>query len=420
MIKEQWEKERVGPNATTPRYRQPREDTIVFAPDRPLLTGALRDRIRQRQLAVTDGGHEVATLERCAGTSCRPATSHPHVKLPSAVFDEAQILQAYPNGGMKIWGRHKGVSGVWMLSPIGLRLIAAMDVLERVLRSPLGNVAVGYNRKDPEYQTYVLGDAMVVPRGTVLAYDERGVARGLIPMGNGRSGQWLPIPAPSRSARNDEPGTGFPPLPFRAESVAKAYFRLGRLECLVRDGEFDAVWRDVPKGPADDQVTRMTTPVCRGGLDDVWTSRDTQSIAELLRIPRADGSTYQRLMVNGKGAYEGSFFANEFRWSPNGTRFVAHLSLVDSDGNQQKQLLVADEGRRETIRAGASAYEPLVDDDGRLAYVVEDGHRRRLVADSVTTEGDPYAWNVSQEPDAAVANVLRDGMIRRIVLPYDR
>jgi len=305
-----------------------------------------------------------------------------------------------------------------MLSPHGLRLVAPLDVLEKVIRSPLGNVAVG-THGDASYQTYVLGDALVVPRGTVLAHDAQGVARGLIPMGPERPREWLAIPDPSRALHPDEAGIGFPPLPFRADSVAKAYFYNGRLECLLRDAECDALWRESATRRPEDQLTRMTAEGSRGGIDDVWTSPDSRSVAQLLRIPHAGGTTMHRLLVDGKPAYEGSFFASEFRWSPNGTRFVAHLSLVDTDGNQQSQILVSDDRRLETVRPGASAYEPLVDDDGRIAYVLEDD-RRRLVAESVATEGYPYVWNVSQESDAAVANVLRDGMIRRIALPYDR
>ncbi len=408
MTKEQQVNQRIRQAIPAQKYRRPSEDVIVFAPNVPLTAGGLRERIRLRQIAVTEDGHEVASLDRCAGTSCRAVSSNPDVMIPAVVFDEARIIQAHPNGGMKIWGKHKGVRGVWMLSPRGLRLIAPMDILEKVLRSPLGNVAVGSD-SDPAYQTYVLDDAIVVPRESVIAYDEKGNARGFIPVGSGRLRRWLVIPYPSRALGADEAGTGFLPLPFRADSVAKAYFFLGRLGCLFWDGEFDVLWREDPTKDPEDLLSRMT------GIDDVWTSPDTRSIAQLLRI-----GTMQRLLVDGKPAHEGSFFANEFRWSPNGTKFVAHLSLVDSDGNQQKQILVSNDPRRETIRAGASAYEPLVDDEGRLAYVVEDGHSRRLVADTVTTEGQPYVWNVSQEPGAAVANVLRDGMIRRIALPYDR
>jgi len=419
VTKEQEESQQVRQIVPVQKFRSPGEDVAVFAPNVPLTTGGLRERIRLRQIAVTADGYEVAWLDRCAGTSCRAVSSNPNVTLPNVVFDEARIIHAYRNGGMKIWGEHKGVRGVWMLSTQGLRLISPLEILEKVLRSPLGNVAVG-SGVDAAYQTYVLGDAIMVPRGTVLAFDERGTARGLIPMGGARSGQWLAIPAPSRGLQDDEAGNGFQALPFRADSVAKAYFFRGRLECLVRDREHDAVWRDIPKGPNEDHVTRMTTAASRGGLDDVWTSSDTNSIAQLLRIQRPNAGSSQQLLVNNVVVVEGSFFANELRWSSDGSRFVAHLSLVDSDGYQQKQLLVSDGRRRDAIRAGASAYEPLVDDEGRLAYVLEDGQKRRLVADTVTTDGYPYVWNVSQEPAAAVANVLRDGEIRRITLPYDR
>ena len=68
----------------------------------------------------------------------------------------------------------------------------------------------------------------------MIAYDEKGNARGFIPVGSGRFRQWLVIPDPSRALGADEAGTGFLPLPFRADSVAKAYFFLGRLGCLFR------------------------------------------------------------------------------------------------------------------------------------------------------------------------------------------
>jgi hypothetical protein len=404
---------------STPRFRRPREDAIVFAPGYPLSTNGLRERIRLRQIAITHDGSEVAVLERCAGTSCKVASSNPDVRLPTVVFAKAQIIQAYPNGGVRIWGEHEGIAGVWMLSPHGLREIVRMKALEKVLRSPLGNVAVGSD-VDPAYQTYVLGDAIVVPRGTVLAFDERGTARGLIPFNAGRTCRWIVTPHPADAPRADEAGSALLPLPFRAETVAKAYFFQGRLECLLRDGDVDAVWRDGPARRTEDQLTRMTKEGSHGGMEDVWTSSDTHSIAHLLRVSNAAGGTSQRLLVNGRSRYEGSFFASEFQWSPDGTKFVAHLSLVDSDGNQQKQLLVSDGRRREIIRAGASAFEPRIDDEGRIAYVVADSRHRRLVADTVATEGYPFVWNVSQIPDAAVANVLADGQRRRIELPYDR
>ena len=391
---------------------EPRAVVAVYVPSIPLLPLGLYERLESRHLAVSADGCGVASIHRGQGSSLVVSHSNPEVRLPAVPFEEAMIVKVHPHRGVRVWGDRGGERGIWKVTPDGVRLCARLDEVHKFVHGPHGDIAVGAAGRDAT--VHVVRDSpILLPRGAEITFDGGEHPHTLLPIGNGPSKRWLRAPTPSRGLPDDWAGNAVWPLPFAAER-AQMFRYGGRTFYLLRDRGIDAIWDD-------GQLTRITPDGSEGGVDFVWTATDGNAIALLLRVAGRAGSVARRLLVDGQSAFEGSFFMRHggFRWLSNGEHFVAHLTRTDSDGEQAEEVLVTREGTI-SIPRPATVHEPRVDDLGRLAYVLEDHHGRRVVADGLASPAYPYAWNLSQTSEAVVANVLAQGRIYRAEFPHGR
>ncbi|MEI6510578.1 MAG: hypothetical protein WCO25_00860 [Candidatus Uhrbacteria bacterium] len=406
--------------------REPTRSHLVYAPSYPLLASELHKRLAQRHLVASEDGSHIAAVTRRMGSSCSIVVhSSPELPLPSSVFGEAMILHVYSDCAVKAWGEYDGRRGIWMLTKhCAPRLMTLFDRVDAVVPSPFGTVVIG--TLGDGQRRYVIRDTeVVVPEGTRLVMDDRGVSHGMLPLGSGARRSWILPPPTDPRLSADEGGPPIYPLPFVADRVEPFLYH-GRMMCVLRDGNSDAYWHEVDirkngRVRREGVLTDMGRDGTDTGIDFVWPSPDTSSIVNLLRVQRKDGSISRRLLLNStERVYEGNFCMREsdLRWSPDGSQFVAHLRLVDSDGNQRNEMIVTKGGRRDVIHG--MAYEPSIDNSGRVAYVLEDGSGRHVVAGSSMTSGYPYAWNIAHGEDLVTANVLVSGKIHRIELPYGR
>ena len=432
MVKIQQGSQHVDQDIVHVFLREPRCSQLVYAPSYPLLPAELIKRLAQRHLVASDDGSHIAAVTRRMGSSCSIVHSSQEFMPPNQTFGEAVVLRVHSDMAVEAWAEFEGTRGIWMLKRnVAPRLTARLDFVECVLSSPLGTVVVGTVGKAQRH--YVVRDVtVVVPKGARVVLDAKGVSHGMLPLGNGTRKSWILPPPTDPRLSADEAGPPIYPLPFGADSV-EPFLHHNRLTCLLRDGDASAYWLvDSERnefGKWKGKLTLMTPDdQPEAGVDFVWTSPNTSATAELIRPragERADGTqgsgTRRRLLKDSHvTVFQGSFHMreNDLRWSPDGTYFVAHIRLVDSDGNQREEMLVTSDKRRFAIHG--MAYEPTIDDAGRVAYVLDDKTGRHVVVDNAMTSGYPYAWNVAHGDDCVTANVLVNGQIHRIEVPYGR
>lgn len=425
MVKIQQGSQGVKSDAAPVSYREPIRSQLVFAPSYPLLYADLHRRLAQRQLTASHDGSHVAAVIRKMGSSCSIAHSSPNFLLPNLTFGEAMVLRVHSDMAVEVWADYEGTRGIWMLKAnVAPRLTARLDRVESVIPSRLGTIVIG--ALGDAQRHYVVRDVtVIVPDGAKIVMDGKGHSHGMLPLGNGMRRSWIRPPAYDCRIASDEAGPPIFPLPFLAERV-DPFLLHGRLMCILRDGTSDALWREVEsrhggRVRSEGILTDMAIDGTDAGIDFAWPSPDTSEHVMLLRIPNKDGGFSRRLLLNSvRRVHEGAFCMREddFRWSPDGSHFVAHLRLLDSDANQRNEMIVTKSGRRDVIRG--MAYQPIVDDAGRVAYVLNDKTGWHVVAGSAMTSGYPYAWNVAHGDDCVTANVLVSGKIHRIELPYGR
>lgn len=391
---------------------EPSAVETAYAPAIPLLPLGLYERIEARHLAVSADGRSVAYVQRGQGSSLTIRHADPAVTLAAAAFDEAMIVQVHPERGVKVWGDRDGERGIWWVTPHGARLSVPLDEVRKFTHGPYGDIVVGTAGRDALVHV-VRGSPIVLPRGAELVFDQGEHPHTLLPLGKGPNASWLHPPAPVRGLPDDWAGPAVWPLPFMAERV-RMFIYGGKTFYLAHDAGVDAIW-------SEGHLSRITPEGTTGGMDYVWTSRGGNAIASLLRVVSQTGNTARRLLVDGRVAFEGSFYMRDdgFRWSPNGEHFVAHLTRTDAEGHQAEEVLVTRTDQIAIARP-AAVRETRIDDAGRLAYVLEDRHGRRVFTDNLVSPAYPYAWNLSLTPDAVVANVLSQGRILRAEFPHGR
>lgn len=405
-----------------------RQSQVVYRPALSMLPAGLHFFLAARRLVVSRNAYSVAEVVRGAGSALEIV--HAQVCLLDATFDDARLLHVTPSSATA-WGRRDGASGIWKLTERATRLVVPFPMADgdsrsgrttdAVLRTPIGNIAVHADRNG--FVHYADGDrALSVPAGTQVDFSDTRRTTTLIPVsGQGASTRWM-LPPDTNAAGDpdapyrDECGGFVPLLPFEAERVRLIpYF--DQMACLVSGPQGDILWRRDGDG-------RPFVPFrTLGMVEDAWVSSGRTRIATLVRLPNG----MRQLRVGDEPVFEGRAFmrSDGFRWSNSGAEFVAHLTLTDDAGHQGEEVLVT-RTRRIFIPPNETVYEPRVDDEGRVAYVLVDAHntghevRRRLVAEGNATAGLLYVWNVSQTGDTAVANALIDDAIHRIEISYGR
>lgn len=433
MVKNQQGTQYVDRDIVPISLREPRSSCLVYAPSYPLLPTELIKLLEYGHLMASPDGSHVAAVVRRMGNSCSVAHSSQDFLLPNVTFGEAKILRVHSDMAVEAWGEYEGTRGVWMLKRNAApKLTARFDFVERVVPSPLGTVVIGTVGKTQRH--YVVRDVtVVVPKDAKVVLDAKGVSHGLLPIGDGKRKSWILPPPTDPRLSADEGGPPIYPLPFGAESVEPFLYK-GRLFCVLRDGDASAYWFEefVSCGwfakPTGVLTVMSSTDHPEAGVDFVWPSPDGRSTVALIRPnkeDRADGTRSpgisRRLLLNSvRTGIQGSFYMREddLRWSPDGNYFVAHIRLVDSDGNQREEKIITSDKREFAVHGMAS--DPTIDDAGRVAYVLDDRTGRHVVVDNAMTSGYPFAWNVAHGEEGVTANVLANGQIHRIEIPYGR
>jgi hypothetical protein len=360
----------------------------------------LQGLLAANQLRASRDGADVC--EACRGGGATLQLAHSGVELPDEQFDEAVILHVSP-ARVKFWGARDGVSGVWTLSPYGLRLWVPLPAVDRLIPGPFGAIPVG--PAGPGYEAYVFGKSRAeVPIGTQLMVRDTGAITTVLPGSPIRAaGQWWYLSEDTGGPVRLIPVNARRLLPFQVD---------GGMAYVVSDAEGDGFLLDGEH--------------CRLGserLVNIWPSRDGRAVATLLQDGPGGSLSpmWRRLIIGEETVYEGVFFMDkgDFAWSPNGEHFVAKLTMLDGRGVAGEQSLLTRTGR-ESFGADESVYEPMVDDRGRIAYIY-DGERRLVVADGTASEPLLYAWNISFHDGAVRTNLLgRDGNIYRAEIRYSR
>ena len=394
--------------------RQPRSLNSVCASSFPLVAHDLQGQIASRCLAASADGRTLAIVRRRLDSSLILILADPAVKLPSDSFDELAIIQVYPKIGVRVWGSRAGERGIWMVTSQGITLCARLDKVIRFTRGPFGDVAVGSMGRG--MLKHVVDETeIVLPRDVELVFGDEDHPHTLLPYDNGPNKMWMDPPAPDRWLADDAVAGPVWPLPFKAEH-ARMFLHRGVPIYLLRNRGSD---RFLING----QLTSIAPEGVMGTVEFVWTSSFSNAPAALLRVPGPSGSVFSRLIIGGRIVVEGEFDLKRdgFRWSPNGRHFVAHIRSKIVDSERVEESLVSGERKRSLSFAHSTTiHEPMVDDLGRLAYVIADKTGRRIVADTVVSPAYPYAWNVSIDSNAVIANAFVSGEIQRVELPFAR
>lgn len=366
--------------------------------------------LAERHVLTSVDGRYVAEVVRGQGSALNLV--HSSVDLPEVNFEHLLILNVSPMSVL-VWGQSGGRTGVWKITEDDLFFRTVMDEVTHLVRTPRGNMPVG--RRGQDGNLFVYGrNELVAVCGTELAFREDGTSVAIVPMAHvpGFQNRWLSFPNEHEYDELPTEMIGAPiwPMSIVAERVRR--FPVGgQNSFLLTTDQGDVLW---------DGKRSMPLTSERGRVDQFWTSNE-HSVMALVVFPDRENTTHRRLIVNGSSMAEGSFAVRSdgFHWSPDGKHFLAHLIMLDSDGNCCEQRLVSNRNVRVFPRS-ISVQASCINDQGDVSCIVDDQHGQSILVNGRTMVTHSSTWNLSQTNASTVVNSYHDGIISRIEIPFSR